>query len=40
MSVEEYLRVLNGIFDNSELTPDNITMSGYIDIIPEIVDFL
>lgn len=36
MSVEEYLRVLNGIFDNSELTPDNITMSGYIDIIPEI----
>lgn len=39
MSVEEYLRVLNGIFDNSELTPDNITMSRYIDIVPEIAGY-
>ena len=39
MSVEEYLRVLNGIFDNSELTPDNIAMSGYVDVVPEIAGY-
>ena len=39
MNVEEYLRTLNGIFENEELTPDKIRMFGFIDIVPDLEDY-
>ena len=35
MTVEEYLRAINGLFKGEELTPENIKYTGFIDIIPQ-----
>lgn len=34
MSVEEYLRIINGEFGEEELTKDKVDILGFVDIIP------
>ena len=36
MTIEEYLKTVNGLSADQELTPDLIRMIGFVDIIPNI----
>lgn len=38
MSVEEYLRIINGEFGEEKLTKDKIDVIGFVDIIPYLKD--
>ena len=36
MTVEEYLRAVNGVFGDKELTGEDIEMVGFIDVMPNV----